>query len=242
MKTKKFVTDKVSPEELMKHLVEGNKEYMDENLEHFQELRAGQKPDITLVACCDSRVPPDVFGVDSLNEVFTIRNIGNQFRNSEGSIKYSILHLKTPIVIIMGHTGCGAVNAALGDYREEDDGIQREVVGLTNSIRIGRKKNIDDFSGDDSILKNSMYAETNVDHQVRKLLSDYNVKPMVESGKIVVIGMMLDIHGAYEVSAAHVHVTNVNGITDTEKIKKHRIFSKLTAAQRDKLVKRLMKE
>ena len=120
MKVRSFIEDNIHPEELIKHIINGNREYMEENQSCFAHLQLDQNPDTTLVTCCDSRIPSDVFGMDCLNENFSIRNIGNQFRNSEGSIKYSLFQLKTPLLIILGHTGCGAINTALSDYREQD--------------------------------------------------------------------------------------------------------------------------
>jgi len=239
MELKKHITEKIHPEELFSEIVKGNKEYMTENQEHFLELKSGQQPDITLVTCCDSRIPPEVFGLDSLNELFVIRNIGNQFRNSEGSIKYSLFHLKTPILIIMGHTGCGAIQASLGDYREEDDAIQKEVIGLTNSVRIGKDKGNDENSSDDPVLRNCLYSETNVDHQIRKVISEYKIKPMVDDKKLTVLGMIFDIHGIYKVGSASIHLTNINGETDIEKIKSHSILSKLSQNEKEQLVRRL---
>ena len=61
----------------------------------------------------DSRVPFSCMGIASPNEIFSVRNIGNQYKNSEGSVKYAILNLRTPIVIVMGHTGCGAIRVRI---------------------------------------------------------------------------------------------------------------------------------
>ncbi|OGL43568.1 MAG: hypothetical protein A2161_21465 [Candidatus Schekmanbacteria bacterium RBG_13_48_7] len=241
MKTRKFIEDNIHPEELMKQMIAGNKEYMEENKQYYSHLQIGQNPDITLVTCCDSRVTHDIFGVDTLNEVFTIRNIGNQYKNSEGSIKFSLFHLKTSLLIIMGHTGCSAINAALDDYREEDESIQREIIGLTHTLRLGKQQKINEIAGTNAILKNSMYAEANVNSQILNILADPSIRSLIDSGTCTAIGMMFDIHHVYGVSPAHIHVVNVNGETDPEKIKKHKLFSKVHLQDIDLIVRNLQK-
>ena len=241
MKKRQFIQDNIQPEELMKQIIAGNKDYMDENKKYYSHLQLGQNPDITLVACCDSRVTHDIFGVDTLNEVFTIRNIGNQYKNSEGSIKFSLFHLKTPLLIIMGHTGCGAINTALNDYRDEEEAIQREIIGLTHTLRIGKQQNINETTGTNVILKNSMYAETNVNYQIATIMADPPIRTIIDRGDCTAVGMMFDIHQVYKVSTAHIHVVNVNGETDPEKIKKHRLFSKVHLQDINLIVRTLLK-
>jgi carbonic anhydrase len=128
------------PKTILKQLVEGNVRYVEKHSSEFEQLKLKQTPKATLLTCCDSRVPQNLFDIDGPNEIFAVRNIGNQFRNSEGSIKYPILHLNTPFLIVMGHTGCGAIKASLSDYRGEDDTIQKEVIGLVNSVRIADQR------------------------------------------------------------------------------------------------------
>ena len=69
-------------------------------------------------------------GKDMTNHVFHIRNIGNQIENNFGSVDYGIHHLKTPILLILGHTDCGAVKASQIDFSKESDEIRQELYPL----------------------------------------------------------------------------------------------------------------
>ncbi len=213
-------TPKHNPKKIFNTLLEGNQRYAQKHHNDYDTLKAKQTPKVTLLTCGDSRIPQNVFDIDSPNEIFMVRNIGNQFRNSEGSIKYPLLHLKTPLLIVMGHTGCGAIKASISDYREEDDTIQKEVIGLVNAIRIANQSRDMDKITDEQ-MKLAIYAQVNVDHQISKIISEYNIKSKIIKEELYVVGMIFDIHGVYGEKSAHTYITNINGITDVEKLKKH---------------------
>jgi len=89
-------------------------------------LVRGQHPFATVLTCSDSRCAPELIFDEGLGEIFVIRAAGNIVdKISLGSIEYAIEHLKTPLLLIMGHQGCGAVTAALGatDLPTGDTGI-----------------------------------------------------------------------------------------------------------------------
>lgn len=77
--------------------------------------REGQHPYATVVTCSDSRVIPESIFNAGIGELFVIRAAGNVVGNFQlGSIEYAAEHLKTPLVVVLGHSGCGAVGAAIG--------------------------------------------------------------------------------------------------------------------------------
>ena len=74
----------------------------------------GQHPHAIVIACSDSRVIPEVIFSAGIGELFTIRVAGNVLdRHQLGSIEYAAAHLHCPLIVVLGHTGCGAVSAAL---------------------------------------------------------------------------------------------------------------------------------
>lgn len=83
-------------------------------LHHDLELLSeAQNPYAVILCCSDSRVSPDIIFDRSLGDLFIIQNAGNVCDTSVfGSIQYAIQFLKTPLIIVLGHTGCGAVTAA----------------------------------------------------------------------------------------------------------------------------------
>jgi carbonic anhydrase len=82
--------------------------------EILADLARGQRPYATIIGCSDSRVPPELVFDASFGELFVIRVAGNVIDAAVmGSIQYAAMHLKTPLFVILGHEGCGAVQAAL---------------------------------------------------------------------------------------------------------------------------------
>lgn len=78
------------------------------------EIARGQTPFAVLVSCSDSRVPPELLFGRGLGELFIVRNAGNTVDTAAlGSIEYAIAELGVPLVVVMGHERCGAVDAAL---------------------------------------------------------------------------------------------------------------------------------
>ena len=110
--------------EALNRLKEGNKIYIN-STSHVGDIspskRAhgwanGQKPYAVIVSCSDSRVIPDCIFSAGLGELFVIRVAGNVVGNYElGSIEYAVEHLGCKLVMVLGHTGCGAVGAALSE-------------------------------------------------------------------------------------------------------------------------------
>ncbi|WP_205671801.1 carbonic anhydrase [Acinetobacter sp. WCHAc010052] len=105
-------------QESLNILREGNARFiqhkMNNVLHHdLQTLSEAQNPYAVILCCSDSRVSPDIIFDQSLGSLFVIQNAGNVSDTSVlGSIQYAIQHLKTPLIIVLGHTCCGAVTAA----------------------------------------------------------------------------------------------------------------------------------
>ena len=124
-------------QDILKKLQSGNAEYL-RAAEPIPSLRKntakhGQHPYAVVVCCSDSRVIPEqIFGA-SIGDLFVIRVAGNVLdRQQLGSIEYAVEHLHTKTVAVLGHTGCGAVHAALngggeGYVRSITDAIRRAI-------------------------------------------------------------------------------------------------------------------
>jgi carbonic anhydrase len=78
------------------------------------ELAKGQQPYATIIGCSDSRVPPELVFDAGFGELFVVRVAGNVISHEVmGTMQYAAVHLKTPLFVVLGHEGCGAVQAAL---------------------------------------------------------------------------------------------------------------------------------
>ena len=119
----------VSASEALQRLREGNERFannvrsLDSLLSHTQRaaLTAGQNPFAIILGCSDSRVPAEVVFDQGLGALFVIRVAGNVVAPSQiGSIEFAATQYGTRLVIVMGHTQCGAVNATLADLRNKE--------------------------------------------------------------------------------------------------------------------------
>jgi carbonic anhydrase len=82
-------------------------------------LARGQEPFATVLGCSDSRVPPELLFDASFGELFVVRVAGNVLGPAiEGSLQYAGMHLRTPLFVVLGHQGCGAVEAAMAQKFE----------------------------------------------------------------------------------------------------------------------------
>ena len=135
----------MTKDEILTRLKEGNARYVDASYNTGNidsALRTdltenGQHPYAVIVACSDSRVVPEDIFMTGLGELFTIRVAGNVLaENQLGSIEYGVEHLGCPVVVILGHTNCGAVGASI------EGGAGGHIRYITDSIKkvIGDEK------------------------------------------------------------------------------------------------------
>ncbi|MBN1386628.1 carbonic anhydrase [Candidatus Woesearchaeota archaeon] len=200
---------------LLNDLIEGNIGFSAREGDKLSDLQSGQSPFMTLVMCSDSRVSSAFCGMDTTNNFFIIRNIGNQVSTSPGSVDYGVLHLHTPILMILGHSGCGAVKASLSDYSEETAEIKAELDTLQGPV-----KDTKDVS--DSGKRNCLCIQKNVDNQIAFCLDRY--RKLVDEGKLVIIGAFYDFHNKMSDELGRFYVMNVNGKTDADSINALDIF------------------
>ncbi|GAA0315396.1 carbonic anhydrase [Sphingomonas oligophenolica] len=110
----------VTTEQALASLVEGNRKFAAGatapalNVAGLGKLAADQHPWATIVCCSDSRVPPELIFRTGFGELFVVRNAGNTAASSQslGSIEYSVAVLRVPLIVVLGHSDCGAVRAA----------------------------------------------------------------------------------------------------------------------------------
>ena len=110
-------------ESLISKLTEGNRDFMDSGSIglRLRTAKEGQHPYAVVVCCSDSRVIPEQIFSASIGDLFVIRVAGNVLdRHQLGSIEYAAGHLGCKLVIMLGHTGCGAIAAALEGHVEGD--------------------------------------------------------------------------------------------------------------------------
>jgi len=114
----------MSGDQALEKLLDGNRRYVDamqeypnQTRERRNELKNGQVPFAVVLGCSDSRVPPEIIFDQGLGDLFVVRVAGNVMDNMAlGSIEYAVSHLKTPLVVVLGHSQCGAVTETLSSH------------------------------------------------------------------------------------------------------------------------------
>jgi carbonic anhydrase len=188
-------------------LFKDNSEYMGKGRKFFREFADAQTPRATVVTCSDSRVHTTAFDATPENDDFMIRNIGNQVGNTLGSVEYGIEHLGTPVLLILGHTGCGAVKAAMGDISTLPEPVRKELEPLDIvAPKVGTAERIAWLEG----------VVDNVHDQVAVALTHFGGR--VQTGQLTVIGAVYDFRGDMDQGHGKLSVVNVNGSRDTERL------------------------
>ena len=180
-------------EQALETLLSGNEKYLSGNITPNidaslrTDLAAnGQKPYAIVITCSDSRVPAELIFDSSLGDIFVIRTAGNVVSDFEiGSVEYGAEHLGSPLVLVLGHTSCGAVTAAT-EGGEAGGKIQSIVDEITPSVQKAKNEGAEDVL--------STAIEFNVMNSVNKILSSDIIKELVEEEKVKIIGGVYDIN------------------------------------------------
>jgi carbonic anhydrase len=197
---------------------------LDRNADHaeafdgrFDGLQDEQHPDAVTVCCSDSRVLQDhIWGNDQPGRVFTCSNIGNRVVQQtaegevvSGDVLYPITHTGTETVVVVGHTGCGAVTATydwLTDGLSEPAGIEHCLELLAPHLQGGVEALP---AGLDRAATINRLVEYNVDRQI-EFLRESDELP----DRIQLFGVVYDFQDVYDGKRGEVHVINVDGETE----------------------------
>lgn len=179
---------------LLKQIEQGNNQYIKSNQKSFFSNKIGKhQPNITFIGCSDARVQTDIFNPDAEGHVFTIRNIGNQLTTAQGSVKYGINHLKTPLLLIMGHTECGAVIAARSNYSKLEPSLKEELDSL-HIQKSGQELNA---------------IKENVHDQVNAALKLFETK--VRHDELLIVGAIYDFSNEMKKGPGKLNIINIQG-------------------------------
>ena len=152
-------------------LTEGNRKYQKNGSVELRlrTAREGQHPYAIVVCCSDSRVIPEQLFSADIGELFVIRVAGNVLDNHQmGSIEYAASHLECNLVLLLGHSGCGAVAATLSGHSEG------YISYITDDIKeaIGDEKNPDEA------------CRLNVLHGVEHIRKEFSSHPQIRNVEI----------------------------------------------------------
>ncbi len=178
----------VAPEKALGWLKNGNSRFLSGKLrkdgqssKDVERLSKGQKPHSIIFSCSDSRVPPEVVFDQKLGEIFVVRNAGESPESASiASMEYAVEHLGAKLIVVMGHTHCGAVKAALGTLEGGDAGSP-SLNSLVKSIHPHLQK----YKGQKMTANVAEESTSNVRGAIEDILSKSSLlKSKVESGEV----------------------------------------------------------
>lgn len=187
------------PDAILNRLMEGNRHFVAGTLTHpgrspkdFRGLAQGQNPVAAIVGCADSRVPPEILFDQGVGDLFIIRIAGNYVNGAgssvKGSVEYAVAELGVPLVMVLGHSQCGAIKAAM-QHLHDNDALPGAINDLVNTI----KPSVLESKGKPGDpLENAIRA--NVRRSVERLRTlDPVIAPAVQSGTVKVVGAVYDL-------------------------------------------------
>ncbi len=184
----------ISAADALQRLRDGNRRFVNaerSNAESLSEARraelaAGQDPFAVVLACSDSRVPVELIFDQGLGDLFVIRVAGNIVAPSQiGSIEYAASQLGTRLVLVLGHSNCGAVDATLAELSREQELRSPNLRSIVDRIRPAVEPLIDAPEG--LTLPKAVLA--NVRHSVEQLRHGSQIlEDLIDKGELTVVG------------------------------------------------------
>lgn len=171
-------------------LKEGNRRFVNKNpqmltlaLEDRKQMAAGQTPFVTIVACSDSRVPPEIIFDQGPGEVFIVRLAGNTVDEfALASIEFGLSYLKTPLLVVLGHENCGAVQAA---FNLQKGTHNSKLTSLLQSIKPSTEQAARENPGKSQKELLDIAINLNTKRVLNKILTEIpEIQNMVDQGRL----------------------------------------------------------
>ena len=179
----------------LQRLIDGNKRYVAGELTAFDDLAAdreatasGQSPFAIIVSCADSRVPPELIFDETVGELFVVRTAGQVIDEAaRSSITFGVAVLQAPLIVVMGHSGCGAVAAAIAAL--DGDPIPGFAYRFAEAIAPA----VQEVRGDEGdLLDNAIRA--NITLGVERLsTAEPDLAPVIADGAVTITGAYYDL-------------------------------------------------
>ncbi|WP_406696977.1 carbonic anhydrase [Singulisphaera sp. Ch08] len=188
------------PNAVLAQLLEGNQRFVKGQLAHpgrspkdFLALAEGQAPLAVIVGCADSRVAPELIFDQGVGDLFVVRAAGNVVSGAgpivKGSIEFAVAELGARLIIVLGHTKCGAVKAAI-QHIDANDVLPGSIGDLIDPIRVAVNA-VKGHPGD----KLENVTRANVEKGVERLKAlDPILSKFAKAGELKVVGAVYELH------------------------------------------------
>ena len=186
----------VAPHEALQRLREGNRRFQAGALERNVltgparrgELVEGQNPFAVILGCSDSRVPAEIVFDQGLGDLFVIRVAGNIVASSQvGSVEFAVEAFGTRLVVVLGHSGCGAIQATVDAVRRPEGDPSPNLRSIVDRIRPAVEGCLRDGGPEDDLVGRAVRANirASADHLRR---GSEILRGKVEAGEVLVVG------------------------------------------------------
>ncbi len=189
--------DKMTPQQALDVLIEGNQRFENnlignkDTLGLLEVTKNKQRPFVSFLSCSDARAPVEMLFDQALGDVFSVRLAGNIASDKGiGSLEFSSKYLGSKLIVVLGHTSCGAVKAACDNFREGHIG---EIINHIRPAVRQEKTVIDnrDANNEDFVAK---VCELNVRVQIKQILHSSDIiEDLLSEKKIGLIGGVYNI-------------------------------------------------
>lgn len=187
-----------------------------------------QTPSFTWLADCDPRMQPDLILKNFHNRLLNIQNLGGQLNPVLGAVDFGVRQLRSPVLLITGIPDSPALQLlADGTGQEISAATAQELLALRHLLPEGAEKANDGKPAATSIRA---MAEKNVDLQVDIAMKRYGDR--ITTGRLVIIGSLLDFTGDYGNGEGRLIIININGETADAALRQHPVLVKLSPEQR----------
>lgn len=183
------------------------------------QKKSNSAPYITWLADADARLQSKSILQTATNQIFPVRNLGNQLLLSAGTVDYGVRHLLTPVLLITAMADSKAIAFFGQGYGFLTPDIRQDLDHLHLPLRKQTKQ------AKKPAISLLFKVEKNVDFQVTEAMKRYSTR--IKSGRLAVIGSIFDTTGLYGKGKNRLVIINVNGEKEDKKLKKLRIMSRL---------------
>jgi carbonic anhydrase len=193
--------DNLPAREAIFRLVEGNRRYaqnvrsVDSMLGHSRRDLEAQRPFAIILGCSDSRAPAEIVFDQGLGDLFVIRVAGNIVAPSQvGSVEFAAERFGTRLVVVMGHTGCGAIDAALEAVMRKEGPVSRNLMSIVDRVRPSIESLVSTDLVNDPVRLRREAMRANVRASVGQLRHSSDiVEHLVANDGLWVVGAELDL-------------------------------------------------
>ena len=203
--------DKLSPRQALDILIEGNQRFKNNVLREHDMLRVRdvnvdkQHPFASVLGCSDSRTTVELIFDQNLGDIFSVRLAGNIASNKAiGSLEFSCKYLGSKLVVVMGHSNCGAIKAACDHYKGGNIG---EIIELIDPA-VHLEKTISNHrdSNNDAFVEKVCFH--NVEVQMERILKRSSLlTEMIDKKEIGLVGAVYNLAtGEVEFDQNHIHI------------------------------------